>query len=199
MWLTVLVAVLDGAIVSSETVIQDLGLSHRLTIWNCHSWFHIVQSNLKYENKGFLSNVVGDFKKQKYLFFCVLSVSFIFSTSLFLFFAQKQQKGAVASQQAPTPPHPCLSLWVCYSTRVNQYVSGHCLTWHWYCWSPYLKTLYTEWDEIFMCGRTWRFLQKCSFSASSLKWSVSQSVQVFCQINVFCQMLCFNCRCLIVS
>lgn len=136
--------------------------------------------------------------RNKSFCFSVLSVFFIFSTSLFFFFffAQKQQKGAVASQQVPTPP---LSESVSVHQRVNQYVSGHCLTWHWFCWSLYLKTLYTEWDEIFMCGRTWRFLQKCSFSASSLKWSVSQSVQVFCQINVFCQMLCFNCRCLIVS
>lgn len=97
--------------------------------------FHIVQSNLMYENKGFLSNVVGDFKEQKiFLFFLFffLSVSFVsFILSSFLsFFLHKKQITRNCGFLCPC----CLSLWVCHSTRkkVNQDVSGYCLTWHWF-------------------------------------------------------------------
>lgn len=81
-----------------------------------------------YENKGFLSNVVGDFKKQKIFFVCVVCL---------FFFAQKQIWEAEASLSP---------LWVCDCVTAPESESG-CL------WilsdlalillKP-LKTLYTE-------------------------------------------------------
>lgn len=162
-------AVLDWNYCEFRKLSSKTSAGPQFLLWNCHSWSHIVQSNLMYENKGFLSNVVGDFKEQKiffsfFLFECIVCLLHPLFLSLFFFlffFLHKKQIMRNCGFLCPC----CLSLWVCHSTRkkVNQAVSGYCLTWHWFLLESLKKTLHTKWDEIFVCGRMCRFHQTRSF------------------------------------
>lgn len=72
---------------------------------NAHG-FIVYSPNFMYENKGFLSNVVGDFKEQT-IILCVCCLSLLFSLpfSLSLFcFCTKVEHEKLCLLCPPTPP-----------------------------------------------------------------------------------------------
>lgn len=113
----------------------------------------------------------------KWTIFFVLSVSFLFSP-LSLFCTKTNRRSCGFS----VPP-----------VSVSQHHESGCL------WTLSLKTLYTQRDEFFVWPNVTISWEIIIFLPVHWKKSVIQSVHIFCQIVVFCQMLCFNRRCLIVS
>lgn len=118
---SLLVPVLDAAIVSSETQPRPR-LSHRLIMKLPPTVLYFrVQSHLS--KQRFLDNEVGDYGEQKNSVVCLF---FIFNPFFSCpFFAQKQTWGVVAFSA------PGRSLWVYHRIRgLNPDVFGYFLTWH---------------------------------------------------------------------
>lgn len=117
-------------------------------------------------------------------------LSVYFSPLFLSLFAQKETSSCGFSV-------PCLSLWVCHSTRERIRMSLDTV-WPGTDFAGVLKHTAYRVGWNLSVWLVWSFLQKCSFFCQFTE-VISESVQTFCQIIVFCQMLCFNCRCLIVS
>lgn len=186
MWLTVLVPVFDGAEMFRNFFPRPRlshGLIMRLPLMVSYC---TVKSYVR--KQRFLVHVVGE--KEKKQFVCVVC---LFHPLFSLFFCTKTSTRSYGSSA------PCLSLWVCHSTRERTRMSLDTV-WPGTGFTGVFKcTTYRVAWNVFCVWVVWSSLQKCSFSCQ-LTEGISESIsKVFCQIIVFCQMLCFKCRCLIVS
>jgi len=101
------------------------------------------------ENKGFLSTVVGDLNEQTFFF---LLRAVCLSPPLFYFAQNKQEELWLLRPVRACERHSIMS----------RDVSGFCPTWRWS-----LKTLTTQWDEIFV----W------------LNVTISTEMLIFCQFT----------------